>query len=373
VTKLSLKELTNLSLLLSVEGIGPGKLRNLLSKFRSTEKILSTDFHSLTEVDGISVNLAKRIHTSRLKYSETETKIEQQLDLLNKINGSIVTIWDKEYPQILKKIYDPPLLLYVKGNFNEEDNFTVAVVGTRQPTNYGKVQAEKITAGLAEQGITIVSGMARGIDSIAHQTALKNNGRTIAVIGSGLDVIYPPENKKLFEKISETGMIISEYEPGTKPDAVNFPKRNRIIAGLSLGVIVVETGLSGGAMQTASMSLENNREVFAVPGNIGVKQSEGTNLLIQKGEAALIRSAEDVLLTLELKLKPIIGKNIPKPQIEMNLFENKIITALNNEALHIDKIASITSLSSSECLVHLLSLEFKGAVKQLPGKMFALL
>jgi DNA processing protein len=215
--------------------------------------------------------------------------------------------------------------------------------------------------------------MARGIDSISHRASLINNGRTIAVIGSGLDRIYPPENKKLFDEIAEKGLIISEYEPGTGPDAVNFPKRNRIISGLSLGCILIETGITGGGMQTAALALDQNREVFAVPGCIGIKQSEGTNLLIKKGEARLITNAEDVLLDLALKLKPVIGKNIPRVHQDLNLFEQKIIDSLKNEPLQIDKISLITGISTSDCLVNLLSLEFKGAVKQLPGKVFAIL
>jgi DNA processing protein len=244
-------------------------------------------------------------------------------------------------------------------------------VGTRGPSNYGIIQCEKVVEDLARQNITIVSGLARGIDSIAHRTALKNGGRTIAIIGSGLDVIYPPENKKLFNEIAEKGDIISEYPLGTKPDAQNFPKRNRIISGLSLGCLVVETAITGGAMQTAAFALDQNREVFAIPGNLGVRQSEGTNMLIQKGEAKLVRNAEDILVELELKLKPVIGKNIPKPTVELNLFEEKILNSLDGEPLQIDNISSITQLSTSECLVHLLSLEFKGLVKQMPGKIFS--
>ena len=155
------------------------------------------------------------------------------------------------------------------------------------PTSYGKLQAERFASDLSSQGITIISGLARGIDSIAHNAALKNNGRTIAIIGSGLDVIYPPENKKLFEQISKNGLIISEFKLGTQPNAENFPRRNRIISGLSLGTLVVESGKTGGAMQTAALALDQNREVFSIPGNLGVRQSEGTNLLIQKGEAQI--------------------------------------------------------------------------------------
>jgi DNA processing protein len=373
MSKLTFDQILNLKLLLSVEGIGPGKFRNLLAKFRTTEKILSADYKSLKEVEGISDNLARRILRCNSKRNDLEILLNKELELLQKINGKIITIWDESFPLLLKKIYDPPLLLYIKGSFTQEDEFSIAVVGTRQPTGYGKIQTERIAADLANQNITIVSGLARGIDSIAHRTALKNGKRTIAVTGSGLDVVYPPENKKLFDEIAEQGVIVSEYELGAKPDAVNFPKRNRIISGLSLGCVVIETGVAGGAMQTASFALDQNREVFAVPGNLGIKQSEGTNLLIQKGEAKLIRSAEDVLLELELKLKPIVGKNIPKPKIEMNLFEEKIVAVLKDEPFQIDLIASLTSLTTSDCLVYLLSLEFKGLVKQLPGKMFALI
>lgn len=373
MTKLSLHELTNLKLLLSVDGIGPGKFRNLLSKFKSTEKILNSSYNSLLDAEGVSTNIAKRIVRVSDNYNLIRENTERELVKLQKLNASIITIWDKEFPAILKNIYDPPLLIYVLGKIEKIDELSVAIVGTRQPTNYGKLQAERIASEISLQGITVVSGLARGIDSIAHEAAVKNKGRTIAIIGSGLDVIYPPENKKLFEAISKEGAVISEFELGAQPDAANFPKRNRLIAGLSLGVIVIETGAAGGAMQTASLALDQNKEVFAVPGNLGVRQSEGTNLLIQKGEAKLVRSAEDVLVELELKLKPIIGKNIPKPKIDLNLFEEKIINALDTEALHIDKIASATNISTSDCLVHLLSLEFKGMIKQLPGKVFALL
>lgn len=370
MTKLSEELLTDLNLLLSIDGIGPGKLRNLLAKFNSIENIMAAGYKELMDTAGINKNLAERIIKAPCNRSIVNEKLNQELELLKKINASIVTIWDDEYPSLLKRIYDPPLMLFYKGSFNIKDDYSISIVGTRQPTGYGKIQTEKITAELAAQEITVVSGLARGIDSIAHSVALKNNTRTVAIIGSGLDVIYPPEHKKLFEQISENGMVISEYNLGTKPDAQNFPKRNRIISGLSLGCIIMETGITGGAMQTAAFALEQNREVFAVPGNLGVKQSEGTNLLIQRGEAKLISSAEDVLVELNLKLKPS-DKIKPAKKFEgLNLFEEKILASLNNEPLHIDRIAAVTELSTSDCLVHLLTLEFKGIVKQLPGKMF---
>ncbi len=282
MSKLNFEQLTDLFLLLSVEGIGPGKLRNLLAKFRSTKNILTSDYQSLMNVDGISTNLAKRIRQASGDRESIEKFTEKELKKLEKLGGRLITIWDQEYPQLLKKIYDPPILFYILGEFAESDQYSIAIVGTRQPTNYGKVQAERISMDLAKQGITIISGMARGIDSIAHNSAIKSGGRTIAVVGSGLDVIYPAENKKLFEKIAECGAVVSEFTLGTKPDAQNFPRRNRIISGLSLGVIVIETGATGGAMQTAAFALDQNREVFALPGNVGVKQAEGTNLLNPK-------------------------------------------------------------------------------------------
>ncbi len=373
MTKLSFEQLTDIFLLLSIEGIGPGKIRSLLSKFKSTKNILSADYNSLLSAEGISTNLAKRIYSSRKRRYEINDLVDKELSKLKKLNARIVSIWDRDYPSLLKKIYDPPLLLEAKGNFVERDEYSIGVVGTRMPTNYGRIQTEKVVSEFARQQITTVSGLARGIDSIAHSTSIRNNGRTIAVIGSGLDVIYPPENKKLFDQISENGIVISEYLLGTQPDAQNFPKRNRLISGLSLGVVVIETGATGGATQTARFALDQNREVFALPGNVGVKQSDGTNELIHKGEATLIRNAEDVLLSLELKLKPVLGKNIPKKQVGLNLFEEKIINVLDNEPMQIDKIATATNLSTSDCLVHLLSLEFKGMIKQLPGKVFAIL
>jgi DNA processing protein len=371
--KLNFEQLTDLFLLLSIDRIGPGKTRNLLAKFKTLSNILSASSEDLIQTEGISKELASRIRKISSQKDTTIKFLEKELKVLDKMGARIITVWDEDFPPLLKKIYDPPLVLYILGEFDEKDKYSIAVVGTRQPTNYGKIQSEKIVADLVRQNITIVSGLARGIDSIAHSSALKNSGRTIAVIGSGLDIIYPAENKKLFNEIREKGVVISEFNLGTIPNAENFPKRNRIISGLSLGTLVIETAITGGAMQTARLALDQNREVFVIPGNLGVKQSEGTNILIQRGEAELVIDAEDILTELELKLKPIIGKNIPKPQKDLSIFEEKIYNCLLNEPLQIDKIAEMTNQSTSECLVNLLSLEFKGMVKQLPGKMFMLM
>jgi DNA processing protein len=373
LTKLNLEELTNLNLLLSIDRIGPGKIKNLLQKFGSTQEILSAGEKQLIETESINKLLAVRIRDTIKDRKKIEEQTKKHLDRIFNLNIKITSLWDTDYPELLKNIYDPPLLLYYKGEVSDSDKYSIAIVGTRTPTEYGRLQAQKITSELVSQNITIISGLARGIDSVAHSAALKSNGRTIAVIGSGLNKIYPPENKKLFDEISEKGVIYSEYRLDTPPDAGNFPQRNRIISGLSLGCVVVESGIHGGALQTAQFALDQNREVFALPGNLGVKQSEGTNNLIQRGNAKLVKDAEDILIELELKLKPMIGKNIPKPKPDLNLFEEKLLNILSGGQFQIDKIASLSNLSTSDCLVHLLSLEFKGIVKQLPGKVFALL
>ena len=364
------ESLTKLRLLLEVDGIGPNKLFNLLAKFNSIDNLLGASYRELLIVDGISSSLANRILKKIDGFSQYTYKIEDEIHKLYSIGGNWITFWSKEYPKTLKNIFSPPIILYYKGTIKQEDDNSVAIVGTRVATRYGKGIAEKFANDLASKGITIVSGLARGIDSFSHRAALKANGRTIAIIGSGLDVIYPAENKRLFDEIAENGVIYSEYILGTKPDAQNFPKRNRIISGISLGTLVIETKQTGGALQTAALALDQNKEVFAVPGNLGISQSEGTNLLIQKGEAKLVRNSDDILVELNLKIKPKVGDNIPRPTYDLNLFEKLIFDQLSEEPIHIDAIANKTNISSSDCLVHLLSLEFRDLVQQLSGKNF---
>ncbi len=354
-----------------VDGLGAHKIQSIKSKFPTFYELKNSSYKSLIEVDGISEILAKRILKSYHKIEESKNGLMKDLYDLKNINARILPYFDDKYPDLLKRIYSPPLFLFIKGELIEQDKNCLAIVGTRNPTSYGKLQAERIAEELSKNQITIVSGLARGIDSIAHRTAVKFNSRTIAVIGSGLDVIYPKENKKLFDEICENGAVISEYKLTTKPDAQNFPKRNRIISGISLGTIVIETKLNGGALQTAHFALEQNREVFAIPGNLGIAQSEGTNSLIKNGEAKLVQGVDDVLDELKLKIKPIVGKNIPKPKIDLSLFEEKLFDVLDDsKPLQIDEIAELSGLSTSDCLVQLLTLEFKGLVKQMPGKLF---
>ena len=365
----------DLLVLSSIPGVGSGRLRMLISRFETIEDLSSASPKEISGIDGFSKNLALQV-THFLKGSlrdEAQKNAEQQLSRINKIGGKIIPWWDHSYPDLLKKIYDPPAYLYIHGEFAESDAYAIAIVGTRSPTAYGIAMTERFGYEIALKGITVVSGLARGIDTIAHQSALKAGGRTIAVIGSGLDRMYPPENKSLAERIVEQGAVISEFPMGAKPDAVNFPKRNRIVSGLSLGTLVIESAIDGGALITATTALDQNREVFAVPGNINSKRSHGVNHLIKNGRAKLVESFEDIAAELQVKLRPIlqaIPGERPKPLPDMTLFEQSIYNLLNEQPRQIDSISEESSLSISDTLVNLLNLEFKGLVKQLPGKMF---
>jgi len=356
--------------LLSIDGIGPIRIIILLQHFETIDRIYSADRIDFEKIDSFNSNLATRIVNAQNNFQTLASSVEDEINKLEKLNAQVITYWDDLYPKILRNIYFPPLILYVIGNLQELDQHNIAIVGTRKPTDYGKSIAAKFAKELAGQNITVVSGLARGIDSIAHRNAIKAGGKTIAIIGSGLDVIYPPENRTLFNDIIQNGAIISEFKLGTKPDAQNFPRRNRIISGISLGTLVIESKKNGGAMQTANFAMDQNREVFAIPGNLTAPESEGTNILIQRNEAKLVTEPEDILLELNLKIQPVVGENIPKPKIDLNLFEEKIFNCLDSNPKHIDKIANETNISTSECLVSLLSLEFKGLIQQLPGKMF---
>lgn len=360
-------DVRSLLILSMIPGIGAARLRTLVNHFGDPELVLEASERELTNADGIDRNLAKKIRTER----SFEKEVQVQLSRLNKAEARLITFWDKEFPENLKRIYDPPVMLFMRGELSTSDKYSVAIVGTRNPTTYGKHIAERFAAELSEQGITVVSGLARGIDTISHTTAVRSGGRTIAVLGSGVDVIYPGENRRLSEQILLNGAIVSEYYMGAKPDAVNFPRRNRIISGISLGTIIVETDVNGGAMITASAALDQNREVFAVPGNVTEKKSHGTHKLIKEGRAKLVENIADIIEELRYKLKPIL-KDQPKiqPKAQLSIFEQKIFDVLGDEPLHIDALADKCAMAVSDMLVQLLSLELKGVVKQLPGKYF---
>jgi DNA processing protein len=365
----------DLLLLTQIPGIGSHRLRALIQHFRDPQAVAAAAARQLIQVQGIERKTALAIVTFFRSgaASAARREAERQLQHLRKIGGRIVTFWDEDYPSNLRRIYDPPPLLFVKGSFREIDDSSIAVVGTRRPTPYGSLIAERFAGELVSHGLTVVSGLARGIDTIAHTAALRAGGRTIAVIGSGLDIIYPAENRMLAETIAVQGVLLSEHEMGAKPDAVNFPRRNRIISGIALGTLVVETGIEGGAMITASIALDQNREVFAIPSALSDRRVSGTNRLIKGGKALLTESVDDIISELGPRLKRILGSGriATQPPIEdLSLFERSVYDAMDDQPSHIDQIAARTGFAVADALVHLLSLEFKGLVVQRAGKMF---
>ncbi|MDP3016791.1 MAG: DNA-processing protein DprA, partial [Deltaproteobacteria bacterium] len=272
-----------------VPGVGAVFIKRLLDRFQTPEAVFQASMKELLEVEGLGVKVA-----SEIRKGPSEQAVKNELSSLEKSGGRIITLKDEVYPPRLRDIYDPPALLYLKGELKKEDELAVSIVGSRKTTPYGRWITEKISQTLVRYGVTIVSGMARGVDSVAHWGAISGGGRTLAVLGCGVDVVYPPENRNLFSKIIEQGAVLSEFPMGSPPEGGHFPKRNRIISGLSMGVVVVEAGPDSGSLITANYALEQGREVFAIPGNVGADGSRGTNRLIKDG-AKLVESSEDIL------------------------------------------------------------------------------
>jgi DNA processing protein len=295
-----------------------------------------------------------------------ESEVEAQLARLDRAGGRVVTWSDASYPELLRQIHDPPLLLFVLGELSERDAYAVAVVGSRDASPYGRQMTALLCEGLAAHGITIVSGLARGIDAAAHAAALRAGGRTIAVLGSGIDVIYPSEHHRLHMQIAAHGAVVSEYLMGTPPDAENFPGRNRIISGVSLGAVVVEATERSGSLITAQYAAEQGREVFAVPGPVGAR-SRGPHRLLRDG-AGLVESAEDVLREIAPHLR---AATVRLPQPSLSETEATLLAQLDNSPRTIDELLVRTGLSAAAVLESLLVLELRGVVRQLPGPSFA--
>jgi DNA processing protein len=270
-------------------GVGSTLFKRLLDRFKTPEAVFRAPVKELLKIEGLGEKVAEEIRKGPL-----EKAVEKELKLLKEIGGTIITLEDEAYPERLKAIYDPSPLLYVRGELKKEDALAISIVGSRKTSPYGRWITEKVSQDLARHGVTIVSGMARGIDSVAHWGAISGGGRTLAVLGCGVDVIYPRENRNLFGQIIDHGAILSEFPMGSPPEGSHFPKRNRMISGLSLGVVVVQADTGSGSLITAGYALEQGREVFAIPGNVGAEGSRGTNQLIKEG-AKLVESSEDIL------------------------------------------------------------------------------
>jgi DNA processing protein len=354
-----------------VPGVGAITYKKLLNAFGSPEQVFSASPAMLKRIPGIGEKAVQNI----LNFGFPD-RVKQELEAIAKHQVHVMTWADKDYPEKLKDIFDPPPILYLKGHHVQPHDIMIAVVGSRKASTYGRTTAEKLCSELALKGMTVVSGMARGIDSAAHRGALKAGGRTIAVMGCGIDVIYPPENTVLYEEIVEKGTIISELPMHTKPDRGNFPARNRIISGMSLGTVVVEAGLQSGALITADTALEQGREVFAVPGNINSASSRGTNRLIKQG-ATLVEQAEDILHALSLPIARELTESQPelplaekKPLPDLTQDEQRIYALIDQHPLHIDDITVRAQLPSGTVSAILLMLEMKNVIRQLAGKMF---
>jgi len=327
----------------------------------------------LLKVEGIGEQSAKNL----INFSDWDL-VDRDLDFTEKIGANLVSITDDHYPHLLKHIYDPPVLLWFKGDPNVLSSDGLAVIGTRNPGKYGVKQAANWTEAIVNAGLTVNSGLAYGIDSIAHHTAVKTGGKTIAVLGSGIDVIYPSRNRRIVTEMLDKGsVILTEYLPGTAPDAVNFPERNRIVSGMSHGVVVIESGIKGGSMITARSALDQNREVFVVPHPLDQATGEGCNYLIRTGQGKLIQTMADILV--EISAGTIHGSeikvNYPEKKWTMMSLDDEltaICKLLEKEEMHIDQISGKTGLPTYKILPKLLNLELEGAVKQKAGNYFEL-
>ena len=352
-----------------IESLGYVRIQNLLKKFKEPKKVFSAPLSELLAVPGINKGIAGKIK------SFSSLSLERELKLIKERGISVITLEDEDYPSNLKLIYDPPPVLYVQGNLEKKDRLAIAIVGTRRCSYYGRKTADSLSYELANRGFTVVSGMARGIDTASHKAALKAGGRTIAVLGSGLMHIYPRENGELAAKIGKTGAVISEFPLLTAPERRNFPRRNRIISGLSLGVVVIEAPDRSGALITADFALEQGREVFALPGNVDQSTSSGALRLIKQG-AKLVTGADDVIEELgaliNLLPKKKVGKEGKVIPDGLKGEEKGLYHLLTNSPRHIDEIIKNSGLSASTIAALLMTLELKGLVKQLPGKLYVL-
>ena len=347
-----------------VPGIGPIHYKSLTADFGTAEKVFSASVAELAEVPGVGAKLAKSI-----KESKGLELAEKSLTRCQNQGVDFITLEEPEYPANLRNIVAPPPFLYLKGQLNKEDDRAVAIVGTRRCSNYGRLAAEKLSRQLASLGITVISGMAKGVDSISHRAALSLGGRTIGVLGCGLDIIYPGENRDLYNKIPAKGALISEFPFGEPPRAHNFPRRNRIISGLSLGVVVVEAPARSGALITAALALDQGREVFAVPGSPELVTSQGCNRLIKMG-AKLTEDVEDILSEILPQLSQTTTRpELPKPDL-LSADEQKILQVLFQAPTHVDAIVEQTGFSPAKALGLLTTMELSGGVRQLPGKVF---
>jgi DNA processing protein len=349
--------------------VGPLTIARLYEGFKSPKAALEADCTEIRRVTGLSEKLARTI----ADYAIPCDDIFRDMETLERLGVRVITRWDPEYPLNLQEIYDPPAMLFVRGTLVPEDGRAVAVVGTRNPTQYGIKMAEALTRDFVLAGVTVVSGVARGIDAACHRAALKHAGRTIGVVGCGIDVTYPREHRELIEHMVNSGAVMSEFRPGVPPLATNFYRRNRIVSGLVKGVVVVEAGRTSGSLITANHAAEQNREVFAVPGNVVNPRSAGPHLLLKQG-AGLVESAQDVLQALFEPFRPPVQSSLfEKQELTCDLSDmgHTVLDVLDPDPVHIDFLCDALKMDAGTLSGLLLELELNGLVRQHPGKMFS--
>jgi len=357
-----------------VPGVGPTRMRALLAHFDTPSAVFRASRSALEQVDGVGPQTAEAL----LTFAD-RAAVEKEIERAEEMGADLLSPWDDRFPDRLREVYDPPGFLWMRGTLPDGGAPMVTVVGTRRCTDYGRAQAHHFGAELARRGFTVVSGLAYGIDAAAHKGALDAGGRTVAVLGSGVGHIYPPKHTSLAERIVDSGALLSEYAVDAEPDARHFPERNRIVSGLSLGTLVVESYSEGGALITARLALEQNREVFALPGAVTKDSSRGTNRLIQRGHAKLVMEVGDLLeelpdLTVEepddVDADTVSGGTTPDPTESLSEEEAVLYEALSDTPVHVDALCEEVGMDPSTALVHLLQMEFKGVVRQLAGKQF---
>jgi len=346
-----------------VPEMGTIRLQKLLKYFDKPESILKASEDKLMAVGGIGPQISAKIHS--LKNED----LDKELVSVKKLGLKILTQDDKDYPENLKNIPDPPIVLYVKGELKQEDRLAIGIVGSRRASFYGLTNAQNFASDLSDKGFTIVSGMAHGIDTYAHRGALKAGGRTIAVMGSGFNHIYPEENKEFAEEISKSGAAISEFPINTLPLKQNFPCRNRIISGLSLGVLIVEAARNSGALITADFALEQGREVFAIPGKVDSNNSFGTNGLIKQG-AKLVTCVDDILEEFIMPKEKTRTESRVEETLTQDKEEDRVYNLISEQSIQLDELVEKTNLDIPRISGILLRLQMKRLVQQLPGKQF---
>jgi DNA processing protein len=362
-----------------VPGIGPGRLSALLAHFGAVEHVLAASARQVAELPGFGQELARRVAAAGT--AQGRERARAALEALRRAGARVVTAEDDVYPLAFRTLPDPPLVLYALGDVHLLGDAGIGIVGTRAPTDYGRRTAAGLARELTRAGYTIVSGMAKGIDAVAQAAALDAGGATVGVLGHGIDRVYPSENRYLFARVRERGLLISELPPGEEPMAGNFPRRNRLIAALSAGVLVVEMGEKSGAKHTVDYALEQGKEVFAVPGPIGSPASAGTNQLLKEG-ARLVTSVRDVLEELQgvgLPPRPVAAQAAadlsPPPRVappDLGPEEARVFALLGDEPRHVDELAAAAAMATSTALTALLGLELRDLVESLPGKQFRL-